>query len=354
MTEAAASPELEFPIVGADEPKKYFAHLTKADLSHAYLFTGPRGIGKKTFARRLAQSLLCEAPKHFVLGYDGTCANCRLVTKGSHPDLIESVGTIKIGDPKVALDFGSDEQMTARDLVRQFALQSYAGGYRIFIFGDADFVTREAANALLRFFEEPPSGVLLLVTSATPGRLLPTIRSRLCEVRFSALSRHEIEQILLAEGVAPTDARNAARVGQGSVSRARATLEAEEENLRAQVIDWFFAVLRGDSPELTWATRETLDEGLEIIKTLVRDWSALGLAGKSAPMLAPDCAASVRKLPELSPEDALRVLARLTDAQKIARTNVTPAIVQEMVRMHLSGLGASSGGRKPPRHTVSP
>ncbi|MBV8728003.1 MAG: hypothetical protein JO233_09460, partial [Candidatus Eremiobacteraeota bacterium] len=249
--------------------------------------------------------------------------------------------------------FGGEE-MTARDLVRQFSLQSYSGGHRIFIFGDADFASHEAANALLKFFEEPPTSVVLLVTTATPGRLLLTIRSRLCEVHFSALSRQQIEQILLAEGVSPKEAREAARVGQGSVSRAHAALAADEETLRDQVVAWFFEVVRGGSPEAIWASRDTLEEALETIKTLVRDWSALMLAGKGTPMLATDLATLIARLPALAPADALRALTRLTDAQKLARTNVTPGIVVEMVRMHLSGLGVRSGGKTPRRHTAAP
>lgn len=346
-------PELQFAVVGAEEPKKYFSGLTKADLAHGYLFTGPQGVGKKTFAQRLAQSLLCEAPKVHVLGYDGTCVACKQVVKHSHPDLIESSGPIKIGEREAAIGFHAEE-MTARDLVRQFSLQSYAGGLRIFIFGDADFASPPAANALLKFFEEPPAAVILLLTTATPGRLLPTIRSRLYEIRFPALSRADIEAILIGEGVSPKDARTVARIGQGSVTRARAALAGDQESLRATIIDWFFEVVRGTSPQSSWATRETLDEGLEILKTLVRDWAATSFAGKSAPMLASDCAAAIGKLPSLVPADALRVLTRITDAQRIARTNVSPGLVSGMVRMHLSGLAANSGGRTLPRRTVSP
>ena len=344
--------ELEFAVVGADEAKRYFSRLTKADLAHGYLFTGPHGVGKKTFARRLAQSLLCEAPKEHVLGYDGSCASCNLIAKARHPDVIESVGAIAIGHEEKRAAFATDE-MTSRDLVRQFSLQSYAGGYRVFIFGDADFASHEAANALLKFFEEPPASVILLVTTATPGRLLPTIRSRLCEVHFNPLSRTQIEEVLRAEGVSPKEAREAARIGQGSVSRARASLAAEEETLRDQVIEWFFEVVRGGSPEAGWASRETLEEALETIKTLVRDWCALTVAGKSVPMLAPDLSASIARLPQLEQADALRALTRLTDAQKISRTNVLPGIVVEMVRMHLSGLATSSGGRTPHRRTAA-
>jgi len=66
--------DLTFDVVGAEGPRAYFSRVSRATISHAYLFTGPHGVGKKTFARRLAQSLLCEAPNDGVLGYDGTCS----------------------------------------------------------------------------------------------------------------------------------------------------------------------------------------------------------------------------------------------------------------------------------------
>ena len=330
--------DLRFDVVGADGPKQYFARMTKEKIAHGYLFSGPSGIGKKTFARALAQSLLCEAPKDGVLGYDGTCASCKQVKAGMHPDLLQSAGALKIGDREAALGFHEGEEMTARDLVRQLSLQSYAGGFRIFILGDVDFATHHAANALLKFFEEPPASVILLLTTPTPGRLLATFRSRLIELRFQPLAQAQVQQILLEDGLDEKAARLGATLGQGSVTRARAALNEDEENVRSAVIGWFFEVIAGEAPELNWVNRESLDEGLETLKSLVRDWTALSLAGQSAPLLTADYAAQLKKLPPIDPDDASRALMRITDAQKIARTNVSPALVSEMVRMHLSSL----------------
>ncbi len=114
--------DLKFEVIGADGPKQFFSRLTKETIAHGYLFTGTSGVGKKTFARRLAQSLLCEAPHpDGVLGYDGTCAACKLIGKEEtrHPDLLESVGALKIGETDEALGFHETESITSRDLVRQ-------------------------------------------------------------------------------------------------------------------------------------------------------------------------------------------------------------------------------------------
>jgi DNA polymerase-3 subunit delta' len=206
-----------FDVAGAAGPTHFFEQLTAETLSHGYLFAGPAGVGKKTFALRLAQSLLCVTPKSTLLGYCGTCTGCTRVEGGSHPDLYLSVGQVKIGE-RDGSGFHAAEEATARDLVRQLSLHAYAGGWRIFVLGDVDF-TPPAANALLKFFEEPPARVLLLLTTTAVARLLPTIRSRLLEVTFPLLAEREIVAILEREGITPDVAAPAAAIPAGARGR---------------------------------------------------------------------------------------------------------------------------------------
>ncbi|MDQ6825863.1 MAG: hypothetical protein M3Z14_01510 [Candidatus Eremiobacteraeota bacterium] len=341
--------EIRFDVLGAEGAKHYFSRLEPASLSHGYLFSGGQGIGKKTFARRLAQSLLCEISKPGLLGYCGECSACRLVQAESHPDIFISSGLLKIGDRESVLTFHQSDEMTARDLVRQLSLSSYSGGWRIFILGDVDFATPHAANALLKFIEEPPPHVLLLLTTATPGRLIETIRSRLIELRFAPLRAGEVERVLRGQGV---DARDAARVAAlcgGSAARALASLEEGERSVRAEAIAWFFEIVEGGVGEAAWANREALDDGLETVKTLVRDWIVLSISNNEGRVLTVDEQIRLRALPALKNEDATRVLASLAEARELARTNVRPELVAEGVRMHLSGLATKAR----PRRTAS-
>lgn len=334
--------DLQFDVVGAEGPKRYFAALTPDRLSHAYLFTGPHGVGKKTFARRLAQSLLCLTPKNAVLGYDGTCSSCALFRGGGahHPDFLEHEGVLKIGDRDAAMGFYASEELSSRDLVRQLSLQSYSGGMRILLLGDVSFATHEAASALLKFLEEPPRGVVMILTTAAPARLLPTIRSRLLEVHFPLLTNAEIRTVLERLEFGAEEVALGASLGGGSVTRALAVLESEEESLRAQVVRWFFESVGGKSPQESWATRETLDDGLETVKMLVRDWivtsDASGAGG--AALMSLDQAERLRELKPIEARAAVALLGKLDDAQRLARTNVNPGMVGELVRMALTSI----------------
>jgi DNA polymerase-3 subunit delta' len=328
--------EGSFDVVGAAGPLSFFGNIVPAALSHGYLLSGPSGVGKKTFALRLAQSLLCVTPKATLLGYCNHCTGCTRVVARTHPDLYVAEGQLKIGERESGSGFHESDETSARDIVRQLSLHSYAGGKRVLILGDADF-TREAANALLKFFEEPPADVVLLVTNAQPGRMLATIRSRLIDVTFGRLQTAEIVALLEREGAPPDEARRAADIGNGSLTRAKAYLNEGEGATRDAAVDWFFAAVDGrEADHAQWATRATLEEGLDTIKTLTRDWLVLQLAGATAPLLARDQTAELERLPKRDPLVLARTLAAIGDAERIARTNVTPALVAGLVRMALA------------------
>ncbi|HEX3468884.1 MAG TPA: DNA polymerase III subunit delta' [Candidatus Elarobacter sp.] len=323
-----------FDIVGAAGPRALFEHLAPATLSHGYLFTGPAGVGKKTFARELAHSLLCVTPKRSLIGWCGVCSGCVQFAAGTHPDYYAAEGQLKIGE-RDGGGFHDSDETTARDLVRQLSLHSYAGGKRVFVLGDAEF-TVPAANALLTFFEEPPDGVVLIVTTAAIDRVLPTIRSRLVEVTFPLLTESEVAEVLRRHDVAGAEAERLASIANGSATRALGYLNDGEGSTRDAAVAWFFAAAQGGEADATdWATRPTLEAGLETVKTLTRDWIALGLGG-NVPLLARDQRERLEALPPREPAAFAKLLAAIGDAERIARTNVSPPLVADLVRMALA------------------
>jgi DNA polymerase-3 subunit delta' len=336
--------EGSFEVAGGKPALAYFRALDPARLGHGYLFTGPAGVGKKTFARRLAQSLLCETPKRTVLGYCGRCTGCTLFAAGTHPDFVAAEGTLRIG--KEASGGAPDGDLSARDLVRDLSLHGYRSRYRVVLLGDVAFATHEAANALLKFFEEPPSGVVVILTTKAPGSLLPTVRSRFIEFAFGPLTAAEVEGILRGAGTSAEDARLAAAVSLGSVERARAVLDEDESGLREASFAWFARTVRGepadasflrlDDRSLTGAERRALvGELIELVRLAVRDWAALAIAGGDAPLLAADQRPVYDRLPPLQPNALVAMLGAVGDVERLARTNVSAGLVVDYLRLQL-------------------
>jgi DNA polymerase-3 subunit delta' len=334
-----------FDVVGARGALAYFASLEPQRVSHGYLFSGPAGVGKKTFARRFAQSLLCETPKSTVLGYCGHCIGCKLFEAGTHPDFLFHEGSIKIG--KEAGSALHDEELTARDLVRELALHGYRGARRVVVLGDVEFATHEAANALLKFFEEPAPGVVVVLTSSASGTLLETIRSRFVEIAFQPLETATVESVLVAGGVEPKAAALAAKVSLGSITRARAVLGEEDEGLREAAFTWFAETLGGEVADQSFLRlddrslsagekRAIVAELIEVVRVAARDWAALSLAGDDIPLLAADQRSRLSRLPRRPPEATLALLAALSEAERLSNTNVSAGLVVDYLRMQLA------------------
>ncbi|ASV76528.1 DNA polymerase III delta prime subunit [Thermogutta terrifontis] len=196
-----------------------------------YLFVGPPGIGKRTFAHKLAQVLLCEKPSKEAFAPCNACSACVQVISGTHPDLLLiSKPPDRSFIPLEMLIGDRSERGTERaGLVGHLALTPFSGRYRVAIIDDADYLNLEGANALLKTLEEPPATAVLILISNSPAKQLPTIRSRSQMIRFRPLPEEIAARLLIEQGIVdnPDWARELIRLADGSLARA-AELASQE------------------------------------------------------------------------------------------------------------------------------
>ena len=168
-------------LLGNDRLKQnLWSSLTKGHISHFYLISGPKGSGKHTLAKLLAEAILCEDPRRGC----GSCVHCRKMRSSSHPDFIT------VEDP--------EHKNVAVKIVRQIRDDMFVrpneASHKIYLFPQELGI--EGQNALLKILEEPPSyGVFLLLTD-NPDKLLPTVRSRCTELKLQALEEKVIRNQL--------------------------------------------------------------------------------------------------------------------------------------------------------------
>jgi DNA polymerase-3 subunit delta' len=161
--------------------------LAEEQVSHAYLFTGPPQIGKGTLARWFAQALLCTSEEAAPCG---ACTACQKVAAETHPD-VRQLSLAAQGGKRRTLGIGA-----IRELRASMAERPFAGQRKVHLIEDAESLTVEASNALLKTLEEPPPFVVLLLVSLSDHLLLPTIVSRCQVLPLRRLSRQEVRQAL--------------------------------------------------------------------------------------------------------------------------------------------------------------
>ncbi len=210
-------------VEGHDEVVDWFRHaLGRGRLASSFLFVGPAGIGKRTFALKLAQSLLCRVRPEADMDPCGACQSCVQVTALSHPDLqVVSKPAEKSVIP-VELLVGDREHRMQAGLCHNLALKPFLAGRKVALIDDADYLNLEGANCLLKTLEEPPPRSVLILIGTSPAKQLPTIRSRCQQVRFRPLAPDVVARLLVQRGWVD-DARLAQRLAahsQGSVARA--------------------------------------------------------------------------------------------------------------------------------------
>ncbi|MDD3653187.1 MAG: DNA polymerase III subunit delta' [Desulfotomaculaceae bacterium] len=198
--------------------------VTNDRVAHAYLFTGPEGVGKATSALAFTRALLCSSSS----GGDacGSCQGCRQLIHSNHPDFY------RLGPVGLSIKI---EQI--RELQRKIKFRSYKGGRQVFLIEQAETMTAEAANCLLKTLEEPPIGTVLILLSARPQALLPTIISRCQQLYFKHIPSRELSSYLSKlYNLHQEEARLLAVLSGGSMGKALACATGAFQEERAEAI----------------------------------------------------------------------------------------------------------------------
>lgn len=245
-------------LLGHDQQQQWFrTALANRRLATSFLFVGPEGVGKRTFARLLAKSLLCRKTPAQDLNQCGLCEDCVQVDASTHPDLIEVSKPADKAFLPIELLIGEREKRMREGLCHDISLRPYGGRRKIAILDDADTLNAEGANCLLKTLEEPPINSLLILIGTSLQRQLPTIRSRCQAILFRRLENRElvalIERHLLVGQRDPDDKEsqpselNAEQVlalaeqSEGSIANARLLLDHQLQEFRMQLVDMLTA-----------------------------------------------------------------------------------------------------------------
>jgi DNA polymerase III subunit delta' len=207
-------------IIGQEMAVALLARALEQGASHAYLFSGPPGVGKTEAALAFAAGLACPE------GGCGACATCRRVQEGLHPD-------IEIISPEG--NFIRKEEISEINL--HAAYRPYEARAKVYIFLEADSFNIEAANAFLKTLEEPPGHVHFILVTDRPERLLPTIASRCQSVAFSSVSVPVMAADLSGRfGLRPQEAALLARLAGGNLSYARELAASDSARRQRDVL----------------------------------------------------------------------------------------------------------------------
>jgi DNA polymerase-3 subunit delta' len=210
---------------------------------HAFIFCGPMGTGKFKAALWLAARLKCEQPGNcrglFEEGAGQLCDRCGQLAAGSHPDLAV-VEPMEDGRPIYLAQIvpRKKPEVTQRPLVATLAMRPLRPGPHVAIIRDAELLRVEAQNAMLKLLEEPPGDCVLVLVTANPTALLPTVRSRCQFVRFGLLDDDELGRVMAAQGIDSHRSAEIALLAGGRADLALATNERAIDERLKLVSSW--------------------------------------------------------------------------------------------------------------------
>ncbi len=246
-------------IIGHEQIKEHFQKAIESHkVSHAYILTGEAGMGRKSLANAFALTLLCEKGKSEPCM---ECHACKQVLSGNHPDLIyvthEKPNSIGVDDIR--------EQINDTIMVRP-----YSSYYKIYIVDEAEKMTQQAQNALLKTIEEPPSYAIIILLTTNQEAFLPTILSRCVQLKLKPLKDFVVKSYLVESMQVPeADAEVYAAFARGNLGKAIFIASSEDfKLLHQEVLHLLKHVKDMDISELLDYIRKFKEDNLDIYECL--------------------------------------------------------------------------------------
>jgi len=220
-----------------DEIRALREQIEEGRMVHALLITGEPGTGKRTLAGLLAAALMCKEKTGVPCGQ---CTGCAMSFAGEHPDITTIEKGIPLS-PETAKGRATIPVDDIREMIRICSQYAYEGGNRAVIIRDAENMTVQAQNSLLKILEEPPRSTYFLLTSSHPEQLLTTVKSRCRQVKLVPWETSWIENLLINEGTEPGRASQAAAASGGSIGNAKQLVSDETYwRTREEILNAFF------------------------------------------------------------------------------------------------------------------
>ncbi len=241
-------------------------HILKNSLRHAYLITGPKGIGKANLAIRFIQALNC--PKRDATGNPClVCPTCKRVYRLEHPDLFP----ISVGEENKQIKVDQ-----IRELIHNISLSPYESNRRFGLLLDFEHANQNAQNSLLKTLEEPPGSVILILTAITPDALLETITSRCEEIKLNTVPINVTSQGLQdLYNISHDEALFLAHVSGGKPDIALMMHETPEIlERRTQLLDEHLEILASNSVQ-RFAYADQLSEDTRKVRELLDIWISI-------------------------------------------------------------------------------
>jgi len=320
-------------IIGQEQIKEHLKNtLASGKISHAYIINGERSSGKEFVAKVFAMALQCER--------DGEkpcqeCPSCRKALSANHPDIIkithEKPNTISVDDIRTQVN-------------HDIAIMPYSSPYKIYIINEAEKMTVQAQNAILKTLEEPPGYAVLLLLTGNQEALLPTILSRCVVLNMKPVHDKLVKRFLMEELMVPDyKAEVCAAFARGNVGKAKALASSEDfEEIKAEATSLLKYIKDMELHEIMAAIKKISDfkmdvnDYLDIMAVWFRDVLLFKATSDANHLVFREEIQTIRKITERSSYEGLeRVLDALEKAKNRLNANVNFELTMELLLLEI-------------------